>query len=82
MRRNLTVLFNQPTALWLTPIAFLPYLVAISVRSLVDVPPFQVVIQLLLRALLLMGLALALAMPSLRSPLRGKTVVFVVDVSS
>ncbi len=71
----------RPEALWLMPAAVLPFLVLVLRRSLVDVPGPQVLVQLLARLSLLMGVATALAQPSLRSPLRGKTLVFAVDVS-
>jgi Mg-chelatase subunit ChlD len=75
------LVITRPSALWLTPLALAPYLVAVAARSLVDVRSVQVGLQLLARLLLLVAVALALAMPTLRSPLRGKTIVFVVDVS-
>ncbi|EDM76653.1 hypothetical protein PPSIR1_18327 [Plesiocystis pacifica SIR-1] len=71
----------RPHALWLMPTAVLPFLVVMATRTLVDVRAVQVVIQVLMRGLVVMAVALALAQPSLRSPIRGKTVVFVVDVS-
>ena len=71
----------RPEALWLMPAAVLPFLVLVLRRSLVDVPGPQVLVQLLARLALLMGVATALAQPSLRSPIRGKTLVFAVDVS-
>ncbi|MEM6291688.1 MAG: VWA domain-containing protein [Myxococcota bacterium] len=73
--------FARPEALWLMPAAVLPFLVLVLRRSLVDLPPAQVVLQLLARLAVLMAVATALAQPSLRSPIRGKTVVFAVDVS-
>jgi hypothetical protein len=75
------LVITRPPALWLTPLALAPYLAAVALRSLVDVRGVQVAAQLFARLLLLMAIALALAMPTLRSPLRGKTIVFVVDVS-
>jgi Ca-activated chloride channel family protein len=71
----------QPQALWLMPIAVLPYLVVVVRRSLVDLPAWQIGAQLFARLLVLLAVALALAQPSLHSPIRGKTVVVVVDVS-
>ncbi len=71
----------RPEALWLMPAAVLPYLVLVLRRSLVDVPGAQVFVQLLARLAVLMAVAVALAQPSLRSPIRGKTLVFAVDVS-
>lgn len=71
----------RPQALWLMPAAVLPYLILVLRRSLVDVPGPQVVVQLLARLAVLMAVATALAQPSLRSPIRGKTLVFAVDLS-
>lgn len=71
----------RPHALWLMPTAVLPFLIVMAVRTLVDVRWFQVVLQVLLRLLVLMAIALGLSQPSLQSPIRGKTVVFVVDTS-
>jgi len=71
----------RPAALWLIPLAVLPYLVVVVRRSLVDAPRWQLGLQLGFRLLALAAVALALAMPSLQSPIRGKTVVLVVDVS-
>ncbi|HLT40332.1 MAG TPA: VWA domain-containing protein [Enhygromyxa sp.] len=71
----------RPHALWLMPTAVLPFLIVMATRTLVDVRWYQVVLQVLLRLLVLMALALALSQPSLQSPIRGKTVVFVVDTS-
>lgn len=72
----------RPSVLWLMPVALLPYLVAVARRSLVDLPGWQVALQLGARVLLLLALALALAAPSLQAPRRGKTVVVAVDVSA
>lgn len=71
----------HPEALWLMPVAVLPLLVAVLGKTLVDLPRFQLGLQLVGRLLVLMAVALALTLPSLQSPIRGKTVVFVVDVS-
>ncbi|KIG12349.1 hypothetical protein DB30_01581 [Enhygromyxa salina] len=71
----------RPHALWLMPTAVLPFLVVMATRTLVDVRWFQVVLQVLLRLLVVMAIALGLSQPSLQSPIRGKTVVFVVDAS-
>lgn len=76
------VTLAKPAALWLVPIAALPFFVVIVLRSLVDAPRWQLGLQLLLRTAALMAVALALTMPSLESPIRGKTVVFVVDTSA
>ena len=73
--------FARPEALWLMPVAVLPFLVLVVRRSLVDVPGLQVGVQLLARLAVLFAVACALGQPSLRSPIRGKTVVFAVDVS-
>ncbi len=75
------VALARPAALYLVPVAVLPFLVATALRTLVDAPRWQVVAQVVFRAVVFMALALALAQPSLRAPIRGKTVVFVVDVS-
>lgn len=75
------VILAQPQALWLMPLAVLPYLVIVVRRSLVDLPVWQIGAQLLARLAVLVAVALALAQPSLHSPIRGKTVVLVVDVS-
>ncbi|PRP92643.1 von Willebrand factor type A domain protein [Enhygromyxa salina] len=71
----------RPHALWLMPTVVLPFLIVMATRTLVDVRPFQVVLQVLVRLLVLMAIALGLSQPSLQSPIRGKTVVFVVDTS-
>ncbi len=71
----------HPEALWLMPVAVVPLLVVALFKSLVDLPRIQLGLQLLARLALLMAVALALTLPSLKSPIRGKTVVFVVDVS-
>jgi Ca-activated chloride channel homolog len=72
----------RPAALWLVPIAALPFFVVMLARSLVDAPRWQLALQLLLRTAALSAVALALTMPSLQSPIRGKTVVFVIDSSA
>jgi len=76
------LVLGQPAALWLLPLALLPYLIVVARRSLVDLPAWQVVLQALVRLLVLAALALALAIPTLQSPRRGKTVVLAVDVSA
>ncbi|HFE43909.1 MAG TPA: VWA domain-containing protein [Nannocystis exedens] len=73
---------ERPQTLWLMPIAILAFLLAIGRRSLVDLGPVQIASQLLARLALLFALALALSLPTLQSPTRGKTVVFAVDVSA
>lgn len=75
------IVLERPAALWLVPIAVLPFLVATLRRTLVDAPRIQIGLQLGARLLLLEAMALALAEPGLRVPIRGKTVVFVVDTS-
>ncbi|HEY8376796.1 MAG TPA: VWA domain-containing protein, partial [Nannocystis sp.] len=77
-----TLVVARPAVLWLLPLALLPYLIAVARRSLVDLPAWQVALQLGARLLLLLSLALALAAPSLQAPRRGKTVVVAVDVSA
>src|SRR5688500_9837107 len=74
------LVLTQPAALWLLPLAALPYLIVIARRSLVDLPRWQVVAQAVLRLLVLAAVALALTLPTLQSPRRGKTVVLAVDV--
>ncbi|MFO0633271.1 MAG: hypothetical protein U0168_10500 [Nannocystaceae bacterium] len=76
------VTLARPAALWLVPLAALPFLFVTVRRSLVDAPRWQLALQLLLRTAALVAVALALAMPSLQSPIAGKTVVFVVDTSA
>lgn len=71
----------HPEALWLMPAAVLPLLVVMLGKTLVDLPRAQLGLQLVARVAVLMAVALALTLPSLQSPIRGKTVVFVVDVS-
>ncbi|MEZ4454054.1 MAG: hypothetical protein R3B09_31655, partial [Nannocystaceae bacterium] len=73
--------FERPQALWLMPIAAGPFILAIAARSLVDLRPLQILVQLVARLALLLALALALALPTLQSPTRGKTIVVAVDVS-
>jgi len=75
------VLLTQPEALWLLPTALLPFLFLVVRRSLVDVPRAQIALQLLARMAVVGAVALALSRPTLQSPIRGKTVVFVVDLS-
>ena len=77
-----TLVLARPAVLWLVPVAALPFLVAVARRSLVDLPVWQVVLQLVARLSLLLALALALAAPSLQAPRRGKSLVVAVDVSA
>lgn len=72
----------RPAALWLLPLAVLPFLVVVARRSLVDLPAWQVAAQAIARLLLLLALALALASPTLQAPRRGKTLVLALDVSA
>ena len=74
-------ILTQPQALWLMPIAVLPFLFVVLRRTLVDAPKLQIATQFVARLAVLVAVALALTQPSLRSPIRGKSVVFVVDVS-
>ena len=76
------LVLTQPAALWLLPIALLPYLIVVARRSLVDLHGWQVALQAIVRLLVLIALSLALAIPTLQSPRRGKTVVLAVDVSA
>jgi Mg-chelatase subunit ChlD len=76
------VTLARPAALWLLPVAVLPFVLVALGRSLVDAPRWQLGLQLLSRLAAIAAVALALAMPSLESPIRGKTVVFVVDTSA
>ena len=50
-----TLVLSRPRTLLLTPIALLPFLIATAWRSLVDLPWWQVILQLLLRLLLPSG---------------------------
>lgn len=77
-----TLVLARPAVLWLLPVAALPFLVAVARRSLVDLPGWQVALQLVTRVLLLLALALALASPTLQAPRRGKSLVVAVDVSA
>lgn len=75
------LVITRPAALWLVPIAVLPFLLLTARRSLVDLRSAQIVVQVLARVAVVMSIALALAHPTLRAPIRGKTVVYAVDVS-
>jgi len=72
---------TKPEALWVLPIAALPFLVVACLRTLVDATRLQLALQLIARIFVLLVTALALAQPTLRTPIRGKSVVFVIDVS-
>lgn len=71
----------RPSALWLLPIAVIPMLVVVLRHSLVDARPFQLGLQALTRIAVLMAAALAIAQPTVRSPITAKSVVMVIDVS-
>lgn len=75
------VVITRVQSLWLLPATVLPFLLLVVRRSLVDVPLAQIGLQLLARIAVIAALALALSQPTLQSPIRGKTVVFVVDLS-
>lgn len=75
------LILERPSSLWLVPLALAPYLIATAARSLVDLPMGQVVGQTVSRTLLLLAVALALTLPHLSAPIRGKSLVFVLDVS-
>ena len=75
------LIIARPHALWLVPTAILPFLIVMATRTLVDVRVYQVIMQVVLRLAVVMAIALALSQPSLQSPIRGKTLVFVVDTS-
>ncbi|TPV96322.1 MAG: VWA domain-containing protein [Myxococcales bacterium FL481] len=76
------VRFAQPHLAWLIPAGTVPFLVWMATRSLVDQRNRQIATNTVLRALVLASLGLAVAWPSLLTPMRGKTVVFVVDTSA
>jgi len=73
---------THPEMLWLVPLAAIPFLVVVLRQTLVDAPRVQIVAQFVARVLLLLAIALALTQPTLRAPLRGKTVVLAIDVSA
>ncbi len=76
-----SLVLSRPAALWLVPLATFPFVALVARRSLVDLRGPQIAAQVLLRFLVLASLALALAQPTLRAPIRGKTIVYAVDVS-
>jgi len=67
--------------LWLLALAAAALLVLVVRRSLADFPARQLRLQTLLRALVLAGVAAALAGPTLRRPARAVSAVALVDVS-
>ncbi len=74
--------FSRPPALWLVPIATVPFVLAMASRSLVDLRGLQLGLGAVVRALTLLSLAVALAEPTLLTPVRGKTIVFALDMSA
>ncbi len=77
-----TLRLARPQSLWLMPVALLPYLTLVALRTLIDLRPLQIILQLATRIFLLMAIALALALPTIETPVHGKSIVFVVDVSA
>ena len=71
--------FERPG--WLLLLLVVPLLFAVLRRSLADFSPGQLVLQAGLRALLVLGVAAALAGPSLRRSARAVSVTALVDVS-
>ena len=71
--------FEHP--LWLLALLAAPLFWLIARRSLADFPPGQLRVQALLRTLVLAGVAVALAGPTLRRPARAVSTVAMVDVS-
>ena len=76
---NGTLAFEHPLALLALPVVPLVWLMAR--RSLADFSASQLRAQALLRALVLAGVAVALAGPTLRRPARAVSAVVLVDVS-
>ena len=76
---NGTLAFEHP--LWLLALPLFPLVWLVARRSLADFSLSQLRAQALLRALVLAGVALALAGPTLRRPARAVSAVAVVDVS-
>lgn len=72
----------EPDRLWLVPLACVAFLVLMAWRSLVDQRAWQIAGNTLVRLAVIMSLGTALAWPSLQTPIRGKTIVFVVDTSA
>ena len=75
-----TLAFERPAWL-LLPLVVAPLLWVVARRSLADFPRGQLVVQALLRALVVAGVAAALAGPTLRRPARAVSAVALVDVS-
>jgi uncharacterized membrane protein len=73
------VAFDRPA--WLLLLAAAPALFLVAMRSLGDFSRAQLVLQAALRTLVLAGVAVALAGPSLRRPAREVSAVALVDVS-
>jgi Ca-activated chloride channel family protein len=71
--------FGHP--LWLLALLAAPFLALVMRRSLADFSRRQLRLQTLLRALVLAGVAIALAGPTLRRPARAVSAVALVDVS-
>jgi len=75
-----TLAFERPAWL-LLPLVVAPLLWVVARRSLADFPRGQLALQALLRALVVAGVAAALAGPTLRRPARAVSAVALVDVS-
>jgi Ca-activated chloride channel homolog len=73
------VAFDRPW--WLLLLLAVPALAIVGWRSLGDFPRAQLMLQAALRSLVLAGVAVALAGPSLRRPARAVSAVALVDVS-
>ncbi len=71
--------FERPA--WLLLLLVTPGLFVVLRRSLADFPPGQLALQGALRALVLAGVAAALAGPELRRPAHGVSIVALADVS-
>jgi Ca-activated chloride channel homolog len=71
--------FERPA--WLVLLLATPVLFLVLRRSLADFSPAQLALQGALRALVLVGVAGALAEPELRRPARGVSIVALADVS-
>ena len=81
----MSAMSDQPLAfehpLWLLALLALPALWLFGRRSLADFSRGQLRVQALLRTLVLAGVAIALATPTLRRPARAVSAVAQVDVS-
>ena len=71
--------FERPA--WLLLLLVTPGLFVVLRQSLADFPPGQLALQGALRALVLAGVAAALAGPELRRPAHGVSIVALADVS-